>query len=985
MRFIFFIFCNFLIAQCCFAQEQKTTSFTVSNGLPSNYVYRSLEDDRGFLWVATDAGLARFDGKHFQLFTTEQGLPDNVVLSLAKEKNGRIWVNCFKQIPAYYDEIKNRFVKAINDKTLNRLTNTLNMALFPLKEGGVMYHNDKGSIIFKEKKLVESNVYDERFGFLIDGSKDGAQLRYGNSTVNINGRMLPGIFYVKGEKIIDSVLLTAMDSRQAIDDGKFYLFSASNSLSNKCYIYSEFKESPLRFELDSIHIPEPFNNFSFTSTSLYFMAKSGKIYVFNKKTLHPTAIIGGDYLADSYWDDSQGNKWISTIDKGLILYKNHSFKSIEMPGGYLRTNFISIARDKKGAILAGNYYGEVLELLNGKSKVHKVTRMVTSRIRKILLAGEDIYTFSEEGIYFNYKYPILNYTNNKPFPSKYAINFNDSTIIVGTHWGLSTLNTNTNRLEPLSVKHKRVTALVKVNDTLIYFGSNDGLYKYDFINKAYFSLAGNNKILGDRITSLYRSNDQILWVGTASNGMLAMKDNQVIARINTNNINFNSACNNIIEGKPQQIWAATAHGISVINYTLNDKHLLYSTQNLTVNDGLTSNEVQEMLSSNGNIYAATSDGISIIPENFAVSKFDIPVYLIRMSVNQRDTIISKTYDLTYKQQNLQMQFAGVDLSGHFKNIQYTLDGISNWTDLDENTLTVQLSSGKHILRVRAVDVNGNIGSQLLTIRFNIEVPLWKNIWFWIVAAILIQIFTIYYVTQRQKKKREDNLTKRITAVQNAALEQQAFTSLMNPHFLFNALNSIQHYINVQDRQNANRYLSDFASLIRKNFEAAQQSFIPLEEEIENIKIYLRLEQMRFNEGFTYQIKISESLEIEDWMVPTMIMQPLLENALLHGIMPSSIVGEVLIELINKDNDLLIIITDNGVGILNSMALKEVEPHKSRGTELIKKRIKALTLFGPDAITITMETAFESKVNPGNRVIIFIPEKLHDAWNQAQRI
>jgi hypothetical protein len=176
-----------------------------------------------------------------------------------------------------------------------------------------------------------------------------------------------------------------------------------------------------------------------------------------------------------------------------------------------------------------------------------------------------------------------------------------------------------------------------------------------------------------------------------------------------------------------------------------------------------------------------------------------------------------------------MQFAGIELSGHFKNLQYSLDENGKWTNLDENTLTVQLNSGTHIVKVRAVDVNGNISDKILKIGFDVTTPFWNAIWFWAVIAIILQSIIIYLINLRQKKRKEAKLAKKNAGVQIASLEQQAFTSLMNPHFMFNALNSIQHYINVQDRQNANRYLSDFASLIRKNFEAAQQSFIPLEQ------------------------------------------------------------------------------------------------------------------------------------------------------------
>src|SRR5471030_834246 len=140
MRFLVFLLSAVLAGYICRAQQSKYTAFTVNDGLPSNYIYRTVEDNKGFLWVATDAGIARFDGKHFQVFTTQDGLPDNEVLAVVKENNGRIWVNCFKQKPAYFDEVKNRFINAKEDTCLAKVTEgTGLMTSFPLKEGGVLY------------------------------------------------------------------------------------------------------------------------------------------------------------------------------------------------------------------------------------------------------------------------------------------------------------------------------------------------------------------------------------------------------------------------------------------------------------------------------------------------------------------------------------------------------------------------------------------------------------------------------------------------------------------------------------------------------------------------------------------------------------------------------------------------------------------------------------------------------------------------------
>lgn len=974
-HFLFFLLLQLIWSLNAYAQNSYYTSFDVNSGLPTNYVYRTIEDKDGFLWVASDAGLGRFDGKYFQWYTTKDGLPDNVVLSIAIEKDGTIWVNCFKQSPAYFDKVKNRFVKALDDNTLSKLSTTLNMYLFSLNDGGVTYLNDKGCYYFKNKKLVPQQNILQRY-FLIADNGNGTQFMRGFTLRKDEVK----IAYTNGTKIIDSAILKIKSNQLMftdISDRKMYLFGKK---SKRCYIVSNFKANPLRYKVDSISISEAFNNYSIAQKQIYLIGLSGTTHVYDKKTFQHSIIPKGDYLPNSQYDDSHGNIWVSTIDKGLLVYRNQKLKAVTMPKGYKGTNFFSLERKENGQFLAGNYYGEVLETGNGMTKVHTVTKAVTSRIRKIIVVGPDVFTFSEEGTFYNYNKEILNPKTGNVFPSKTAIKYNDSTILVGTHWGLVMLNTRTKKLTERINIRKRVTALVKGNDHWAYFGSNDGLYKYDFNTGKSYSLAKINAALADRITTLGFTTDHILWVATSNSGMLAFKNEKLLVDVS---LKLTNTYTSLTSGKPGQIWAATPEGINAINYQLIGNQLKYTIQNLTVNDGLASNTIQEMVYHDGKLYAANGGGIAIVPENFTSPTFNIITHLIRMNINQKDTILAASYQLKSGQQNIRMQFSGVDLTGHFKRFQYILDRNGNWIDLAENTLTVQLPSGEHVVQVRSVDVNDIISNQVLTLKFTIAIPFWQNIWFWLTIGFILQLILVYAVIKAVKKNKEIKLEKQINKVQTAALEQQAFTSLMNPHFIFNALNSIQHYINAQDRQNANRYLSDFASLIRKNFEAAQDSFVPLEEEIENIKLYLNLEKMRFNDQFSYKIAIERSLEVEDWMIPTMILQPLLENAMLHGIMPSKVSGKLRILFKKQQDDLLILITDNGIGLINSNILKFNSAHKSRGMELIKRRIKALSSFGTQAITINMEPAFKSKNNPGNRISFLIPGTLHQAWIHAK--
>lgn len=976
MRYLIIII---LIIKCitCVAQKREYTAFTVANGLPSNHVYQCVQDNKGFLWVATDAGIARFDGKYFQVFTTADGLPDNEVIQVAKERNGRIWVNCLRQRPAYFDEIKNKFVVVEMNKGEKKKSGTVGMNLYSLPDSGVIYSNENGSFLFINTKLVSTKgdigfphtrILDNKDGSIVSlgrGQKDGA-LKF---------------LHIKNNEIIDSCVVafhSNMYPRSNIDFNMLYLQNYEKGIINRFY---NFKYHPLRYQVDSIKNPEPFFSLGFTGSYLYILSNSGKIHVYNKHTLQQTEIIKGDYLPNSFFIDNNGDQWISTVDKGLLVYRNTNLTTIQMPKGFTRTNFISLAyKDRK--ILAGNYYGEVAEIDSNNFMTHTIFKKTPSRIRKIITYKNDVYTISEDGLYLNYITPIYNPINKTIAAAKTALQYNDSIILIGTVAGFMHLNTITKTVTKV-LRYKRAVTIAKSLDGLAYFGSTDGLYRYNIQNENFESLSTLHPQFSQRIAGISITSDGLIWVASSGNGLVVMKDNKVISQLTDKQGLISNASRSISIGKGKQIWLGTTKGISIINYSIVEDSLVHRIQNLSSDDGIASNEVNEMITVDDKVYAATGAGISIIPTDISIPKFNIPVELIQVTINQQDTVLAKLYRLTDKDQYIQMRFAAIEIGGHFKNLQYSIGENKQWTDLNGVTLNLKLTSGKHYVKVRAVDTNGHASEQVAMFEFYIATSIYKTFWFWLIIAVVSQLSVIYWINQKRRKRREAKLNNEIINVQTAALEQQAFTSLMNPHFMFNALNSIQHYINVQDRQRANRYLSDFASLLRKSFEAAQKFFIPLEEELENIRIYLRLEQMRFPEKFSYNIDIAEGLDLENWMIPTMMLQPLLENAILHGLMPSSLPGQLNIQIKENRTNLIIMISDNGIGIQNSKSFHQQSLHKSHGTQLIHKRISALNHFGKDPINIQVAPAYDNLKNPGLSIKLTIPFGLYKAWFNVQ--
>lgn len=215
----------------------------------------------------------------------------------------------------------------------------------------------------------------------------------------------------------------------------------------------------------------------------------------------------------------------------------------------------------------------------------------------------------------------------------------------------------------------------------------------------------------------------------------------------------------------------------------------------------------------------------------------------------------------------------------------------------------------------------------------------------VLLTIIISLF-IFFMLQRRKRKRELEIQSTITT-----LEQKALRATMNPHFIFNVMNSIQYFIGIRESKAALQLLTGFARLIRKHLELCLKNTITLNEEIHYLNLYLSLEKIRFAEKMNYSIHIDRDIETEEIMIPSMLIQPFIENSIWHGLMPKENGGFINLDFKYHNNYLTISIKDNGIGITNSIKTK-TQVHISRGLDLIKERVKLLNLLNETYIQIS---------------------------------
>lgn len=326
-----------------------------------------------------------------------------------------------------------------------------------------------------------------------------------------------------------------------------------------------------------------------------------------------------------------------------------------------------------------------------------------------------------------------------------------------------------------------------------------------------------------------------------------------------------------------------------------------------------------------------------------------------------DSFISnrRSIRLSYRQNGITIEFSSLQYNAPDKyKYFYKLEGVDdNWvlSSPEQAVYYHQLNNGHYAFKVKCTNRDGLESETSIPLSIIITPPFWKTVWFRMLLLLAVAGILFYFYRRRKESEKEKlgakekemqlmKLNKDFATSQLTALRMQ-----MNPHFIFNALNSIQQYVLQGNVTEANKYLSKFSKLQREILNCSNQSFISLEKEIELLNSYLQLEQLRFGKSFIYTIEINPEVDPSEIKIPPMILQPFVENAIWHGLMPLQ--SERLLTIrfdLHSDDILLGIIRDNGIGRTASARLKQhnvlvTSQHESKGMLMVNQRLKLLEM------------------------------------------
>jgi ligand-binding sensor domain-containing protein/two-component sensor histidine kinase len=935
------------------AQNFNYVNYDTREGLAGSTVYDMCQDKDGFMWFATENGLSRFDGTSFKNFTVKDGLPDNEVLKVFADSKGRLWIGTFNKELCYY----------YNGKIYNRNNDTLLLKLKFRGYAAAIAEDKNGRLAFSD--------WTDKLLFLdwTDSERKVSELMF-SSKVSVSSFMgCTGKVFMIG------------------DGTNVYLYQ-NNVLSFFC---------PMTEMNGSVNEKKPFFN-SFTSCD-------GKIkkYILQKQNYIVTSSNASNYLKfcctyDGAWEvdtvknewsvhylkgkkvtkamaDDERNLWFSTSGEGVYKLPSQDIKTIKFPEIALTTNnevFSLVKYNNK--ILAGLNHGQAAFFSNGEYTVTNfsgdppnIFRPQTNRLNtSVILADNKIVIgFDKFVLLTDGKRKIYNYI----YPIKSVAAINNDSILAGTSSSVFILRQTDLKIID-TIWRERCTK-VFYHSGKYYIGTLNGLYEVNK-DKSYNYLGNIHHSLTRRITDIKVSQNGDLWVATADLGIVALKNNKVTAVIKDTNGLSSNICK-VLFMQNNYLWVGTNKGLNKINLSNTN----YSITKYSVSDGLPSDIVNAVYAEGEKVYVGSPNGLTILDEG-KVSLFSICRLKMMNIVAGGKDFDSTNNSLSYKNSSIRFNYTAVSLKSAGDIIyNYRLIGVSDiWNQTEQTTLSYpSLPSGNYELQLYAVNKFGVV-SKTLTVRFSVSTPFWKAWWFYSLLIVFVIALTGWLVNARNKKYNKKLKEANTQQKQFAALEQQALQAQMNPHFIFNCLNGIQQYILTGNKEKANEYLTGFARLIRQTLDNSGMKTITLQQEAKYLTEYLEMEKMRAAGTFSYSVFIDEKASAANTEIPSMLLQPYVENALRHGLRyKTDGTGKVNVSFTRHNNDLLCTVKDNGVGRKHAAEIKSRQhiEYQSKGMTLTERRIDLLNKINDIKMQVVVNDLVDENNKPaGTEVIIKIP-------------
>jgi ligand-binding sensor domain-containing protein len=950
------------------AQELSFKQYGPKEGLPGTVIYHCIQDKNGLIWFATNRGVSRFDGKNFKTFSKEDGLPDNEIIKLHCDKYNNIWFISFLGVPSVYHNDTIRRIDCIRTFFIseNYADDSIHLICRQYRNAGKGEHvmtyyrsvNRSGKWKF-EYNSPDPSLVPDHFQYVLRASTPlGTNFYFADENRNIGSMKVRKGSLEKTFSFAKNFYFTsfAINSfAEVTADKKGIIFHTVDS-----FFYADENGLLRLLSMKELGISQRRTNeinslFCENDSVLWICTKNnGLIQLTNFRSLNRSIryFFSGS-VCSSILKDKEGGYWVTTLGNGVYYVPNLNFFKIYNNATKTGGNALSVESLDSQRLAAGFADGTLLRVFINVPKNIQLSRLPSysknNRIMDIAnYPGNNLVIAGDGGVLMltpENKYRVL---ESIPGSKGVYVRY-DSRIISGHSSQMILINPLKKPRELLY--HSRITCVYGKGDDY-YYGTLHGAYAR--INDSLVSFGNTHPVLKGVINHIDMAPDSSLWFSTQE-GIIIIKNNIPLI-IDRKKGLLSNVCKHILFDE-NTAWVSTDQGISRIDYQWKNDSLSFLISNIMEGDGLISNEVNQTASAGGFIWAATEEGISYFPKTYHKPVYSLPPVMInRIMAGNTVQPVSDTIHLNQKQKNLVVEVYCLSYRS-CRNIyfEYRIPELdTNWHITTDNYVVYSsLPFGQYNLEIRAINKWEQRTAFPKIISIINNPPYWKSGWFSALiyfASILLVTSTLYIINRRRQAKQEQTylLNQRIRDLEIMALRAQ-----MNPHFIFNCLSSIQHFILEADVINANLYLHKFSALIRKMFQYSNVSETSLAEEIASVELYLELEKMRLKDRMDFTIIKPDDPGLYTIAIPPMIIQPYIENAVNHGVSPlKNKKGFIKVSFERLKGHFHCIIEDNGIGINKSRQDNHpAKGHTSMGNSITVNRIEALNSLQGDEIVL----------------------------------
>lgn len=946
------------------AQQFGFIHYTTRDGLAQSQVRTIAQDTQGFLWIGTLGGVSRFDGRGFRNHALQQGLPDAQVNALLPRPDGSLWCGTGAGLVGFRHgtEVVPIPLPGPNRPRITALAaDARGRVLIGVEDRGVLVH-DGGKVHGLEGFPTDTagtvrSLLCLKDGTVFIGLRNGL-LRWADgrcSAVSLGGEAGSNVSSMAVGP--DGTLWVA-----TFGQGVFALRTDGT--------VDEIDES------DGL-LQNNVRGVAIDRQGRVWLASKFGVNVIEGTRIRAVTVNQG-MPNDNIWCvsvDDAGDLWLGTDGAGILRWTGDRFVTYTQRDGLCSDQVMCMVADSANDLWLGTY-GNGICRMDGMALVSTLDGLPNNTVWTGLRRRDN-------SLWFGTSDGLCRMRNGLVVPLPDSLSLRDERVVAlhedadGTLWcgareGLYSIRGDRLRREagPPGIQLRSIRDLHRDGEGRLWAAHEVGVARSG--PEGWTTWTSGLELPAGAVYCLAEDLKGRIWAGTADGLVCFTAAGPRVLRLGAD---FGSNYIDLLRITPDgRLWVGTNNGL----FQVGPDSLLAGgggVTHYTTSDGLLSLECNlnaSHLDGKGRLYFGTSRGLVVhLPGPEHTRREDvIPLHITglrwflrptawegRATGTDAATGLPSGLQLPYERNHLTFDFAGISLSSPEQVVyRYRLLGHDNdWlpeTDVRSASFS-NLAHGHYVFQVMAKGRNGR-WSAPREYAFDVQPPFWARWWFFALtgAVVIGSVGGVarYRTVQRHRLERTRQLMLRSRMLQ---LEQQALNANMNRHFIFNALNSIQYHINKQDRTTANKYLTSFAKLIRKNLDASQSDTTSLAEELERLELYLVLEHMRFKDRFRYVLTVDPGVDTLHVRLPAMMLQPYVENSIWHGILPTERQGQVTIRVTpGEAGRVRVVIADDGLGIEQSKARKQSGDHISRGIEITKGRADVLRNLHVTDIRIT---------------------------------